>query len=46
MIKPFTDIIAAKRVKTSDINLVIPRVNWQSKVKYTDNMTHSKLLMI
>lgn len=28
--KAFTDIIAAKRVKASDINLVIPRVNWQS----------------
>ena len=28
--RAFTDIIAAKRVKASDINLVIPRVNWQS----------------
>ena len=26
----FTDMIAAKRVKASDINLVIPRVNWES----------------
>jgi len=26
----FTDMIAAKRVKASDVSLVVPRVNWES----------------
>tara|TARA_Y100001938_G_scaffold151009_1_gene245057 strand:+ start:12367 stop:13992 length:1626 start_codon:yes stop_codon:yes gene_type:complete len=30
----FTDMIAAKRVKSNDVNLVIPRVNWQSGMIY------------
>ena len=30
----FTDMIAAKRVKASDVNLVIPRVNWESNKIY------------
>jgi len=30
----FDNIIAAKRVKASDVNLVIPRVNWETNKKY------------